>query len=437
MNPEGREYPLGDKGGGPLAVEDLNKIVNKKNKNMKTTILTLIMIVSFCFVAQAQYDTILTFDYNQTLVIPDLPYGSSYTIGKKNGGEFILKPNDYIPSSVGWSTPSCGAPMGDSLTTCGPGHYVVNYQKSGGTPWYEDIYIKYFVDITDSTSGSPTYGQYPDSISHQSGMPVYVSAGPNFVGGFWGEVGQSGTMWLNPNNVFTITTDGTYWFQCGDEDNYISYDTITVYIACIPDLITIDFTICDGEVYWAGGSWQSTSGTYVDTLSNINGCDSIVTTNLTVNPLTTLDLGPDSVTVQQSQTATLTATVSDVCTFIWSTGETTQSIIVDTSGWYYVTATSVCGDLIDSVFVDVITSVPSFYRSIVPTVQLCPNPSQNSINISGLTSDIKKIEIWSTGGKLVMSFLTNNTSIIIDVSMLPKSIYLVKIGSKTLKLSKL
>lgn len=30
VNPEGREYPLGDKGGGPLAVEDLNKIVNKK-----------------------------------------------------------------------------------------------------------------------------------------------------------------------------------------------------------------------------------------------------------------------------------------------------------------------------------------------------------------------------------------------------------------------
>ena len=204
----------------------------------------------------------------------------------------------------------------------------------------------------------------------------------------------------------------------------------------LPDTSSQNATICDGEVYWAEGTWQSTSGTYVDTLSNINGCDSIVTTVLTVTPLTTLDLGPDSVEVQTGQSEILYATVSDPCTFVWSTGETTQSIVVDTSGWYYVTATSSCGDLIDSVYVDVLTTVKHSISN-TPSVQVCPNPASNFINISGLTSDIKKIEVWSMDGKCIITPLTDDTSIIIDVSMLYKGIYIIKIGLNTRKLIKL
>ena len=57
----------------------------------------------------AQYDTTLSSQYNSTIVIPDLPYGSSYTIGKTNGGQFVLKPSDYQSGNVVWnSPPACG-----------------------------------------------------------------------------------------------------------------------------------------------------------------------------------------------------------------------------------------------------------------------------------------------------------------------------------------
>lgn len=42
--------------------------------------------------------------------------------------------------------------------------------------------------------------------------------------------------------------------------------------------------ICDGSFYKIGNNSYSLSGTYIDTLVNIKGCDSIVTTNLLVNP---------------------------------------------------------------------------------------------------------------------------------------------------------
>jgi len=50
-------------------------------------------------------------------------------------------------------------------------------------------------------------------------------------------------------------------------------------------LITQDISICDGESITVGTSIYTANGTYTDNLIAVNGgCDSIVTTNLTVNP---------------------------------------------------------------------------------------------------------------------------------------------------------
>ena len=55
---------------------------------------------------------------------------------------------------------------------------------------------------------------------------------------------------------------------------------------------TINAAICKGESYLAGGSLQTTTGIYTDTSLNYLGCDSIITTNLTVN-FASPDLGKD------------------------------------------------------------------------------------------------------------------------------------------------
>lgn len=45
-----------------------------------------------------------------------------------------------------------------------------------------------------------------------------------------------------------------------------------------------DVTICAGTVFWVGTNQYTVSGTYVTTLATVHGCDSIVTTHLTVEP---------------------------------------------------------------------------------------------------------------------------------------------------------
>ncbi len=50
------------------------------------------------------------------------------------------------------------------------------------------------------------------------------------------------------------------------------------------DVSTVDVEICEGESYFAGGANQTTSGFYTDITPLPNGCSSILNTNLTVNP---------------------------------------------------------------------------------------------------------------------------------------------------------
>jgi gliding motility-associated-like protein len=85
-------------------------------------------------------------------------------------------------------------------------------------------------------------------------------------------------------NGNAVTTAGTY------------FDTLVAFTTCDSVVITnlsilpvnntiIAISICEGESYFAGGQLQTTTGSYIDTLLNQFGCDSIITTNLTVNPV--------------------------------------------------------------------------------------------------------------------------------------------------------
>ncbi|MDA0682197.1 MAG: FG-GAP repeat protein, partial [Bacteroidetes bacterium] len=59
-------------------------------------------------------------------------------------------------------------------------------------------------------------------------------------------------------------------------------------ISIIPHVIwTQAFSICDGDSVTVGSSIYNTTGNYTDTLTTSNGCDSVVTTNLTIEQNTT------------------------------------------------------------------------------------------------------------------------------------------------------
>lgn len=102
------------------------------------------------------------------------------------------------------------------------------------------------------------------------------------------------------SNSFSVTTCGSYTVPSNDE----TYTTSGIYMDTIPNangcdsVLTIDLTIlplsydtispvvCDQYTSPSGSYNWTSSGIYTDTLTNSVGCDSIITINLTINEST-------------------------------------------------------------------------------------------------------------------------------------------------------
>jgi len=96
-------------------------------------------------------------------------------------------------------------------------------------------------------------------------------------------------LWNNGQTSATLSglTAGTYTCTVTDAN---SCSTITAVTLSEPAAIAgiQSPAICVGDNYPVGSSTYTAAGTYTDILTATNGCDSTVTTNLTVNPLPSL-----------------------------------------------------------------------------------------------------------------------------------------------------
>jgi hypothetical protein len=82
------------------------------------------------------------------------------------------------------------------------------------------------------------------------------------------------------NNGDVITCEITTTSSC--VTNVVS-NSITISVGS-PDNVSVSETICQGDTVILGSQQLTVSGTYSETLQNINGCDSVVNLELTVNP---------------------------------------------------------------------------------------------------------------------------------------------------------
>lgn len=199
---------------------------------------------------------------------------------------------------------------------------------------------------------------HPDVATNQN---ITLCQGDSlFVGGAWQT--QSGTY---------TDTYATIW-GCD------SIVTTTLQVNSTFLSTTTD-TICQGETLFFGGQARSTSGTYFDTLTATNGCDSVLALTLTVSPLPQPNLGPDT-TLCAGETTTLSPGM--YAQYQWQDGTTQSSIVVNQAGTYAVTVTDDNGcQASDS---RVINYQPQPQFSLGPDTTYCPDFSFDySFNIAG------------------------------------------------------
>ncbi len=138
-----------------------------------------------------------------------------------------------------------------------------------------------------------------------------------------------------PIGIHNYTTTGIYIDTLATV--YGCDSIITTNLMVIPTIQTDQSpSICERENFTVGTNIYTTTGTYTDVLKTALGCDSIVTTELTVNPLPFVSLG-DDLLICPGDTIILTPGEGFI-SYLWSDGSVLSKLQVLNPGTYNVTA---------------------------------------------------------------------------------------------------
>lgn len=224
-----------------------------------------------------------------------------------------------------------------------------------------------------------------------------------------GNLGSTYTWYRNnvqfaTTRTVNATLPGMYRVVVRNQANLTSSDSIKLNAAPAFTISLTDVTLCDGgslvldpgaysAYLWATGETTrnitvTAAGEYIVTVFNAEGCSATDTINVTIVPPPTLDLGADQ-SICSSSPLTLNTGIADA-TFVWSTGATTPSITVSTSGQYSVIVTTNTGCvLMDTIN---ITNLPSPVVNLGADQDVC---SGTAVTLNA--GNAGATYLWSTG----------------------------------------
>ncbi|MDQ3052026.1 MAG: PKD domain-containing protein [Bacteroidota bacterium] len=170
-----------------------------------------------------------------------------------------------------------------------------------------------------------------------------------------------GNSFTGNNAVYSYSTAGIFDVLLIADNGSGCIDTVAAQVAVsnsAPVNLGPDIAICDGDsaildagVGFASYLWNTgsvdvsitvtNSGIYSVEVTDSTGCTGIDSIVVDVLQYPLLDLGPDA-SLCFGETLTLNATPG-LTTYLWSTGDTTESITVGTSGIYFVDVANAAG----------------------------------------------------------------------------------------------
>ena len=143
-------------------------------------------------------------------------------------------------------------------------------------------------------SGDETYtvsGTYMDTIPRSNGCDSVLTITLTIINGSTATINETACeTYTVPSGDETYTASGTYMDTIQAANGCDSVLTINLTIK-FNSFAIIDSTVCETYTVPSTDETYTSSGTYMDTIPSANGCDSILTINLTVNynDLATID----------------------------------------------------------------------------------------------------------------------------------------------------
>ena len=226
----------------------------------------------------------------------------------------------------------------------------------------------------------------------------------------------------------TYTTSGTY------TDTLLTTlgcdSIITTNLSVVAGFeITQNVNICYGESYSIGNSVYTTPGNYADTLQMTTGtCDSIVYTNLNIVPPINTSLDVNDNTIQSNQNNAYYQWVdcnNNYQPFLINTANQQEITINQTGNYAVIINVSGCIDTSACVYVNFVGLTDNY--DVLNNVKVYPNPAQNYLNIQLNQTTPFAIQIIDISGKILYQSNLTSEQTTVNISNYKKGLYFIKI----------
>ena len=183
--------------------------------------------------------------------------------------------------------------------------------------------------------------------------------------------------------------------------------TITTTVTMLTtSTFTQTLDVCDGASITVGSNTYTTTGVYTDVFSNSLGCDSTVTTNLTVNALPTVSSTPTDIGLICSYSDPVTLVGSPAGGAFSGTGITgstfnpaTAGIGTHTISYSYTDGNGCIGTINVSAQVDGCLGIS---EELLEGVNLYPNPNDGTFQVTGLAIG-SEYKVYDDKGSVIIS----------------------------------
>jgi Secretion system C-terminal sorting domain len=203
---------------------------------------------------------------------------------------------------------------------------------------------------------------------------------------------------------------------------------ITGEYECTPTASSISEVSCASYVS-PSGSVYTTSGTYLDTITNAGGCDSIITINLTINTVD-VSVTQNGISLTADLAGAIYQWVDCGNSYAVISGETNQSFTPTVNGDYAVIVDD--GVCMDTSICYNINGVGIGENENISLVHIYPNPTTGKITIE--CEGMERVEVLDVAGKLIYEIASSlsprNDVVEIDLSGFSKGVYFVRVSSE-------
>ncbi len=218
--------------------------------------------------------------------------------------------------------------------------------------------------------------------------------------------------------------------------------------------MAFSFNACEEISVTIGTSTYTTAGIHYDTLSSVQGCDSVIETMINVTPAMLITQQPNNVNLPAGNNAVFSLSASASANLQWQENNGTGFINLSNVGQYAgvdapsltisntaqqmnnylyrcIATESNCSDTSTAAVLTVREPLGIETTENTSTWLIYPNPVSNVLLVQNALSQNAKFSLIDQTGKLVMTGRLMSTSNHIDVSALTDGVYFLKIEGET------